>query len=192
MYKIIEQTRDEKLKLYMSRPKKELAEMLLNCNDLIDSIRRERGLFSEVIDPLETFSTISSISYTMPINPHGRGRKVKTFNIPLIKVTHKIKKYGMYEHKRGYLAIYNQVSSILKLNAGDKLSILKSYDGNDADGYRETVGLTIDNDEGKPVISNTRNGTSFYMISSGITEISEGVYHLFKQSSNGILWFKKH
>ncbi len=38
MVQIVEQTKEEKLAMYMKLTKKELAEMLINCNEIIDKI----------------------------------------------------------------------------------------------------------------------------------------------------------
>jgi hypothetical protein len=36
MMQKVEQTRDEKIAMYMKRSKRELAELLVNCNDVLD------------------------------------------------------------------------------------------------------------------------------------------------------------
>jgi hypothetical protein len=36
MLQVIKQTRSEKVKMYMKLPKKKLAEMLVNCNEILD------------------------------------------------------------------------------------------------------------------------------------------------------------
>ncbi len=38
MMRIMKQTREEKMVMYMKLPKKKLAEMLINCNDVIDKL----------------------------------------------------------------------------------------------------------------------------------------------------------
>jgi hypothetical protein len=40
MYKIVRQTREEKLAMYMKLRKKELAEMLISANDAIDNLTK--------------------------------------------------------------------------------------------------------------------------------------------------------
>ena len=40
MIVVIKQTRKEKIKMYMGVPKKKLAEMLYNCNELIDEMMK--------------------------------------------------------------------------------------------------------------------------------------------------------
>ena len=35
MFQVVEQTRDEKIAMYMKITKRELAEMLVNCNDVL-------------------------------------------------------------------------------------------------------------------------------------------------------------
>ena len=40
MLQVIEQTREEKIKMYMKIPKKALIEMLINCNEIIDELKK--------------------------------------------------------------------------------------------------------------------------------------------------------
>ncbi len=48
MVQIIEQTREEKLAMYMKLPKKEIAEMLINCNDLIHTLTKNNKYTSPI------------------------------------------------------------------------------------------------------------------------------------------------
>ena len=43
MLKVIEQTRDEKIAMYMKMTKRELVAMLINANDAIDMLQKDRG-----------------------------------------------------------------------------------------------------------------------------------------------------
>jgi len=46
MYQLINQNRQEKIAMYMKQPKKKLAEMLCNCNELIDHNSDYSGSFT--------------------------------------------------------------------------------------------------------------------------------------------------
>jgi hypothetical protein len=41
MLQVVQQTRAEKMKMYMKVSKKKLCEMLINCNDILDRERRK-------------------------------------------------------------------------------------------------------------------------------------------------------
>lgn len=43
MLQIIEQTREEKIAMYMKLPKKQIIEMLINCNDIITDLTQING-----------------------------------------------------------------------------------------------------------------------------------------------------
>ena len=38
MLQIVEQTKEEKMAMYMKLPKKQIVEMLINCNDIITAL----------------------------------------------------------------------------------------------------------------------------------------------------------
>ena len=42
MHSVVEQTRDEKIAMYMKSTKTELAEMLVGCNDAVDILQKAR------------------------------------------------------------------------------------------------------------------------------------------------------
>jgi len=46
MLQVIKQTREEKVKMYMKTPKKELAEMLVNCNEALDKQISVRQIYN--------------------------------------------------------------------------------------------------------------------------------------------------
>ena len=43
MLQIVEQTKEEKMAMYMKLPKKQIAEMLINCNDIIASLMQAKN-----------------------------------------------------------------------------------------------------------------------------------------------------
>lgn len=43
MYQVIEQTKGEKMSMYMKMSKRSLAEMLINCNDIITTLMQEKN-----------------------------------------------------------------------------------------------------------------------------------------------------
>ena len=43
MHQVVEQTRDEKIAMYMKETKTELAEMLFNCNAALDRVLTKQG-----------------------------------------------------------------------------------------------------------------------------------------------------
>ena len=43
MLQIVEQTKEEKLAMYMKLPKKQIAEMLINCNDIITALTQAKN-----------------------------------------------------------------------------------------------------------------------------------------------------
>ena len=43
MLQIVEQTKEEKMAMYMKLPKKQIAEMLINCNDIITALTQEKN-----------------------------------------------------------------------------------------------------------------------------------------------------
>ena len=43
MLQIVEQTKEEKMAMYMKLPKKQIAEMLINCNDIITALIQEKN-----------------------------------------------------------------------------------------------------------------------------------------------------
>jgi len=63
MYQIVQQTREEKIAMYRKMKKKALAEMLVNCNDLIDTLTLSKTITIE--NPPITISDIdSSVTYS--------------------------------------------------------------------------------------------------------------------------------
>ncbi len=48
MYQVVQQTREEKIKMYMKCSKKELAEMLVECNRLLDLLALPKVMHTEV------------------------------------------------------------------------------------------------------------------------------------------------
>lgn len=40
MNQVVEQTKEEKMAIYMKLPKKKIAEMLINCNDTINALTK--------------------------------------------------------------------------------------------------------------------------------------------------------
>ena len=43
MLQIVEQTKEEKMAMYMKLPKKQIAEMLINCNDIITALTQAKN-----------------------------------------------------------------------------------------------------------------------------------------------------
>ncbi len=43
MLQIVEQTKDEKMAMYMKLPKKQIVEMLINCNDIITALTQAKN-----------------------------------------------------------------------------------------------------------------------------------------------------
>lgn len=43
MLQIVEQTKEEKMAMYMKLPKKQIAEMLINCNDIITALTQVKN-----------------------------------------------------------------------------------------------------------------------------------------------------
>ena len=43
MLQIVEQTKEEKMAMYMKLPKKQIAEMLINCNDIITALTQSKN-----------------------------------------------------------------------------------------------------------------------------------------------------
>jgi hypothetical protein len=48
MYQIVEQTREEKIAMYMKMPKKHLVDMLINCNDIILTLTQAKNYVSSL------------------------------------------------------------------------------------------------------------------------------------------------
>ena len=49
MTQIVEQSRSDKIKMYMKIPKKKLVEMLINCNDILSNVKDIHGVKSNVL-----------------------------------------------------------------------------------------------------------------------------------------------
>jgi hypothetical protein len=43
MLQIVEQTKEEKMAMYMKLPKKQIVEMLINCNDIITALTQAKN-----------------------------------------------------------------------------------------------------------------------------------------------------
>lgn len=43
MLQTVEQTKEEKIAMYMKLPKKQIAEMLINCNDIITALTQAKN-----------------------------------------------------------------------------------------------------------------------------------------------------
>ena len=48
MIQTIQQTRDEKISLYMRTQKRKLAEMLVNCNEIIEALQSHNSRYGEI------------------------------------------------------------------------------------------------------------------------------------------------
>lgn len=49
MLQIVEQTKEEKMAMYMKLPKKQIAEMLINCNDVITALTQSKNCVIPVV-----------------------------------------------------------------------------------------------------------------------------------------------
>jgi len=63
MVQIVEQSREERLRMYMKLSKKELAEMLINCNDLL----------TNALKPLQNCYPIEQGTYVINTCQHEMG-----------------------------------------------------------------------------------------------------------------------
>jgi hypothetical protein len=45
MLQIVDQTKEEKMAMYMKLPKKQIAEMLINCNNIITTLTQVKNCF---------------------------------------------------------------------------------------------------------------------------------------------------
>lgn len=62
MMQVIEQTREEKMAMYMKMPKRKIAEMLVECNRILDAELRSKN----IIYPEEVAKSICSHCGSVP------------------------------------------------------------------------------------------------------------------------------
>lgn len=59
MVQVVEQTHEEKVKMYNKLPKKELINMLINCNNMIKSLTENKT----IVMPLSSVKTFDTVEH---------------------------------------------------------------------------------------------------------------------------------